>query len=496
MTEPPVLMAIRSPNTKHKRQNTMRVLIINPPWPGKGFGTRSQNRIIKHRSDKYLQYPIFLAYAAAQLTAAGHEVVYIDAVIEELDMPQTLTAAKNAAPEAIFMETTTPSSAADYESLSALKDATGAVIIAGGPHVTYFHRQALMLCPAIDVVIRHEFDTKIAAVASAWPRLEGVGGITWRQGDTIRDNGDGEVADDLDAIPFPDRETIPWHWYLEAWYSRRPFMNMMTARGCPYHCAFCLWPQSMYGHRQRFRSLDSVFGELHQLVDRYGLKEVNIDDGTFTTNKKRVIAFCQRLRDEGFRLVWTCNGRVDNIDDEMLAEMKASGCKMIRLGVESGSQDVLDKIKKGLTLSQIEAGVRRVKRHGIQALGGFMFGFPYDTRKSVEETIAFAKKLSPDQVQFSIAMCYPGTSLYEYAVANDLLLAKDFKEFDMTFGPVVKTVDMSREELTHILSRAYREFYFRPRFVLQTLKHLRDVDEIRRVFRSVGSLLKTIRLHR
>ena len=474
----------------------MRVLIINPPWPGKGYGTRSQNRIIKHRSDKFLQYPIFLAYAAAQLTTAGHDVVYIDAVIQDLDMPRTLAAAKAAAPDVVFMETTTPSSAADYENLTAIKDATGAVIVAGGPHVTYFHKDALVQCPAIDVVIRHEFDTKIAAVVSAYPDLEEITGITYRDGAAIRDNGDGAVADDLDRIPYPDRETIPWHWYLEAWYSRRPFMNMMTARGCPYHCAFCLWPQSMYGHRQRFRSLDNVFGEIHQLVDRYGLKEVNIDDGTFTTSKKRVITFCQRLRDEGLRLVWTCNGRVDTIDDEMLAEMRASGCKMIRLGVESGSQDVLDKIKKGLTLAQIEDGVARVKRHGIQALGGFMFGFPYDTRQSVEETIAFAKKLSPDQVQFSINMCYPGTSLYEYAVGNDLLLAKDFKEFDMTFGPVVKTVDMTREELTHILARAYREFYFRPRFILQTLRHLRDVDEIRRVLRSVGSLLKTIRLHR
>ncbi|MGD9107466.1 MAG: radical SAM protein, partial [Desulfobacterales bacterium] len=265
---------------------------------------------------------------------------------------------------------------------------------------------------------------------------------------------------------------------------------------CPYHCTFCLWPQSMYGHKQRFRSLDNVFFEIHHLIKRYGLKEVNIDDGTFTTKRKRVIEFCRRLRREQIRLIWTCNGRVDHLDDEMLAEMKKSGCRMIRMGVESGSQDVLDKIKKGLTLKQIEENFRRVKKHGIQALGGFMFGFPYDSRKTIEETIAFAKKLSPDQVQFSINMCYPGTSLYEYAKDNDILLAKSFKEFDMTFGPVVKTLDMERAELEHILSRAYKEFYFRPEFVLQTLFNLKDIDEIRRVLRSLKSLVKTIRLHK
>lgn len=473
----------------------MRVLIINPPWPGKGFGTRSQNRIIKHRSDKYLQYPIFLAYSAAQLKAAGHHVAYIDSVIQDLNLDQTLTAAKQENPDVIFMETTTPSIEADYKDLTALKNVTGAGIIVGGPHATYFHKTVLKECPAIDIVVRHEFDTKIAAVVSNLDNLQKVSGITYRRDGEIFDRGDGDLAGELDLIPFPDRETIPWRWYLEAWYSRQPFMNMMTSRGCPYHCTFCLWPQIMYGHKQRVRSLDNVLVEIDYLVGRYGLKEINVDDSTFTTNKKRVIEFCQRLRQRKNKLVWTCNGRVDHLDDEVLAEMKASGCKMIRLGVESGSQDVLDKIKKGLTLRQIDEGFRRVKKHGIQALGGFMFGFPFDSRKSVEETIAFAKKLSPDQVQFSINMCYPGTSLYEYAQKNDLLLAESFKEFDMTCGPVVKTLDMEREELEHILARAYREFYFRPQFVLQTLRHLKDIDEIKRVLRSFASLVKTIRLH-
>jgi radical SAM superfamily enzyme YgiQ (UPF0313 family) len=125
-----------------------------------------------------------------------------------------------------------------------------------------------------------------------------------------------------------------------------------------------------------------------------------------------------------------------------------------------------------------------------------MFGFPYDSRETVEQTIAFAKKLSPDQVQFSINMCYPGTSLYEYAKDHDLLIAESFKEFDMTHGPVVKTEDMERGELEHILARAYKKFYFRPQFIFQTIVHMKDFDEIRRALRSLLSLIKTIRLHK
>jgi radical SAM superfamily enzyme YgiQ (UPF0313 family) len=474
----------------------MNVLIINPPWPGKGFGTRSQNRIIKHRSDKFLQYPIFLAYSASQLIKAGHQISYIDSVIQDLDLSKTIERTKNVNPDVIFMETTTPSIEADYQNLTKLKEATGAKIIVGGPHATYFHKDVIGECPAIDVVIRHEFDTKIANVVSNLDHLDTLSGISYRNGTAAIDKGDGEMCHDLDTLPFPDRDVIPWDWYLEAWYTRQPFMNMMTSRGCPYHCAFCLWPQSMYGHQQRFRSLDNVLSEIQQLVGRYGLKEINIDDGTFTTRKNRVIEFCQRLRDEKIKIIWTCNGRVDNIDDEMLSEMKASGCKMIRLGVESGSQEVLNKIKKGLTLKQIEDGVKLVKKHGIQALGGFMFGFPYDSKETVEQTLAFAKKISPDQVQFSINMCYPGTSLYEFAKDNNLLLAKNFKEFDMTHGPVVKTKDMDRGDLEHILARAYREFYFRPRYILQTLANINNLDEVKRVLRSMKSLLKTIRLHK
>ena len=225
----------------------MKVLIINPPWPGKGFGTRSQNRIIKQRSDMFLQYPIFLAYSAAQLKASGHTIAYIDSVIQDLNMDQTLVQARQAKPEVIFMETTTPSIDADYDNLAALKDATGARIIVGGPHATHFHKTVMEECPAIDVVIRHEFDTKMATVVSNLANLDEIGGITYRRDEEIMDNGDGEMEEDLDRIPLPDRDVIPWKWYREAWLTRQPFMNMMTSRGCPYHCSFGLWPQCMYG---------------------------------------------------------------------------------------------------------------------------------------------------------------------------------------------------------------------------------------------------------
>ena len=176
-------------------------------------------------------------------------------------------------------------------------------------------------------------------------------------------------------------------------------MNLMTSRGCPYHCAFCLWPQNMYGHKQRFRSLDNVFAEIRLLVGRYGVRELNIDDGTFTTRRQRVIEFCQRLKKERFKLVWTCNGRVDNLDDEMLGEMKQSGCKMIRLGVESGSQDVLDNIRKGLTLKQIEEQFDRVPRQHTNVLKAFAWVMQIDLETAVQESDARIQAAKENEAQ-------------------------------------------------------------------------------------------------
>jgi radical SAM superfamily enzyme YgiQ (UPF0313 family) len=251
----------------------------------------------------------------------------------------------------------------------------------------------------------------------------------------------------------------------------------------------------MYGHKQRFRTIDNVIEELKEQVDRYGIREINIDDGTFTTNKARVIEFCHQLRDNQLDLLWTCNGRVDNVDQEMLLEMKAAGCKMIRYGVESGSPEVLRAIRKGYTLDRVRQSFKLTQDVGIMALGGFMFGFPQDTPETVEATLQLAKDLNPDIVQFSICMPYPGTAMYAEELEKGTIVAQEWSEFDMTSGPVVAMQGLPREDMKHILSRVYREFYLRPAFFWRTLLNMKNLDEIRRVMRSMYSLLAVILLH-
>ncbi len=477
----------------------MEIILINPPWPGKGIGTRSQNRIIKQRADMFIQYPIMMGYTCSVLKRSGHNVIYIDSVVDQLTYEETDERIRIFGPDVIIMESVTPSFTYDMKYIDKMKKMTGAQIIITGPHVSFFGVHSLKECRSIDVSIKGEYDTKIDDVVKALgkpSKLRKINGITFRNGNRIEDTGPISFSDDLDALPFPDRESIPFHKYGESWYNKKPFINVLTSRGCPYGCSFCISANIMEGLKWRTRSMKNVIDELKYVVEKYGVKEINIDDPTFTVDRKRVLEFCRQLRKNNINILWTCNGRVDNIDDEILREMKNTGCKMIRYGVESGVQSVLDKMGKKLTLEQIKKGFRMTKKHGILALGGFMFGFPYDSKETVERTIEFAKEIKPDLIQASIVMPYPGTRLYSESKKEGKLLANNWKEFDMTCGTVVKTIDMQREDLDGILNRMYKEFYFRPGFVLQTLFNIQRFSDITRLLRTFKTLVRTQKFYK
>ena len=271
---------------------------------------------------------------------------------------------------------------------------------------------------------------------------------------------------------------------------------MLTSRGCPYGCTFCISSHVMEGMKWRTRSINNVIDEIKYVIDKYGVKEINIDDPTFTISKERVIEFCNALIKNKIRILWTCNGRVDNVDDEMLKIMRKAGCKMIRYGIESASPKVLASIRKGITIEQMKKAFRLTQKHGILALGGFMFGFLTDTKETIEATIQLAKELKPDLIQASLAMAYPGTKLYEEAKNQGKIIAKNWTDYDMTHGPVIATEDSIYKELDNILSRMYREFYFRPSFFIQTLLNIRRFSDITRICRTFITLVRTTLFYR
>jgi len=472
----------------------VKVLFIHPPWPGPGYGMRSQNRWPRRRGDKSARYPILLCYTATLLQENGHEVRYIDSVVQDLNVPESLKEVERINPDIIFMETTTPSINDDILFTNELRETLPDIkILLAGTHATYFPERTLVDSKA-DVIIRGEHDCTTLNVVEAFEKgtsLEDIKGISYIDG-APHHNESAPLIENLDALPFPDRELIPHQWYVEGHAERLPFTFMMTARGCPMRCTFCLWTNLYYNHTVRYRSVENVVNEIEWLIEKYGMKEIFFDDGTFNTDPNRVIKISKEIISRDVNILWSCSCRVDKVNREMLDWMKKSGCKLICYGAESASQETLNRTKKGITIDQIRNAFKLTKDAGIRTHGNFMLGFPWETYEDMTNTINLSLELEPDTVQFSLVFPHPGSEMYEWAVANNGFyddVLSNWDKFDMSKGPILKS-GASREELGKAISNAHARFYFRPSYILKTASTIKNLGDIKKVLRGANSIIK------
>lgn len=476
-------------------ENIMKILFLHPPWPGKGFGLRSQNRWPRKRGDKTNRYPVLLCYAATLLKKEGHDVSYIDAVIQDFDEKKTIEEIKARSPDVIFIETATPTFEYDACLVNTLKDKFPETkIILAGSHVTFDPVGSLEKCSA-DVIVKGEMDYTTRNVITAFEKnkpLDEIKGICFRRKEKIVNNPTAALIEKLDDLPFPDRNLIPHQWYTEGHVKETPFTFVMASRGCPNHCTYCLWPNVYTEHRARYRSIKNVVDELEWLVREYGMKEIFFDDDTLNTTTERVIELCKEMDKRHVKLLWACSARVDRVNEEMLGWMKKTGCKLICYGAESASQDTLNKIQKGITTEQIKNAVNLTKKAKITVHLNFMLGFPWETRQDIQDTINFAILLSPDTVQFSLVFPHPGSKLYYEARDKGYFyddVVGNWKIFDMTSGPILKT-GVPREELADIVSRAHARFFLRPRYILEQVLKINSFSELKRMMRAGKSVVK------
>jgi radical SAM superfamily enzyme YgiQ (UPF0313 family) len=246
------------------------------------------------------------------------------------------------------------------------------------------------------------------------------------------------------------------------------FVNIITSRGCPFSCIFCS-SSELCGKIWRARSPENVIKELKKLKYEYDVSEVEFLDDTFTLNNRRAEKICDLMMKENLNLSWSASSRVNTITQGLADKMKKAGCHTIYLGIESGSQKILDLIQKGINLFQAERAVEIVRRANINALGSFIIGIPGETVKSIKKTIRFARTLNLNFVQFSICTPYPGTKLFKIAKAKGLLLTKDWSKYTIV-DPVMKTPGISSKELRKWLMKAYLGFYLRPKFFLEQIR--------------------------
>jgi len=374
------------------------------------------------------------------------------------------------------------------EALSAHAKRHGVKIIWVGPHVTALHREEI-LKDCVDFILRREWDYAVCELVRTLIahecRLEDIAGLTWKDAaGQARVNADRPFIDDLDALPIPAYDLLDLSRFYESVFVAFPAATMITSRGCPFTCMYCSYPQTIYGHRHRTMSPERVVREIEYLVRDRGVKEIRIDDDTFNIDTPRAIEICRRIIDRKIKVRFSVQARPSLMTDELARWLKKAGCRMVLYGVESGNDDILQKMRKRTTKDDIRRGVRIARRHGIDVLNCVMLGFYWDTPATVEETMKFAFELNAEFTQVSTPTPLPGTDYYRLLDANGCFLTKEWHRHDSVHHSAVNLPNLTNEQLNHYLGTFYRRYYRRPRYLVMMFL---------RMFRSWGNFRQSLR---
>lgn len=458
------------------------VLLLNPPYFAQ-FSKNSRSPAVSKGGCVY--YPIWLGYATGSLSINGHNPKLVDATAPKkiMSLEKVLDIVKEFSPQLIIMHTVTSSVNNDAKIAEAIKSVNPKSIIAMvGPHVSAVAQNTLLIAKSVDLIMRREYDLISVEVANRIAEKKNysdVLGITYRNSDgVIVANPDApDVPENyLDQLPFVSKvwDTflhIEDYFYPSVLY---PEVTIITGRGCPFRCTFCDWPQNFTGHHFRSRSVKNIVDEFEWVKNNLPkVKDIMIEDDTFTLDKNRVQAICHEIIDRKLVITWTVNARCD-VDLETLKLMRRAGCRLVCVGVESSSQEILNNIKKGTSVSKIEQFFKDTKEAQVLVHACFMMGNRGETKDTILSTVSFAKRLNPDTAQFFPIMVYPGTEAYEWAKTNQFLTvgSENWSNWlleDGTHNTIVSTDKLSAKELVEACDSARRSFYMRPSFIFSKM---------------------------
>jgi radical SAM superfamily enzyme YgiQ (UPF0313 family) len=436
--------------------------------------------------------PLGVAYIASYIRKFGnHEVKIHDDLLLRSSDPGLTKTVKDFSPEVVGISgQATPSVYDVYHAARVIKRAApDALIVAGGAHVTFEDRQVLSDCPEINVIVRGEGEVTMERLLEEYAGnndFAGVPGITYRLGNSIERNVDAPFIKDLDSLPYPAYDLLDLPRYFVAGHR---VATMITSRGCPYNCIFCS-SSRIVGKTWRGRTPSNVIGEVQLLEEKYKVQEIEFLDDLFTFDCDRVRRICELLQENHSKVKWTCSTRADILarHPEMVEWLKSGGCNTTYIGAESGSQRILNIIRKGILLDQVKKSVKLVKDAGIHLVLSFVLGIPHETPQEVAATIKMACKLNPDLAQFTVCTPYPGTPLYEEADRNGWLKSNNWKDYSV-LSPVMDLPDLPKKVLRKCLSRAYLRFYLRPSFLWKMFRE-KNVFLLKKTVHSVIAYLK------
>lgn len=375
----------------------------------------------------------------------------LDAATQKLTEEETLNKIKELNPSFLLVNTGTYVFKDDVQFLKKIDK--NIKIILFGQHPTICPEECLRY-KWIDFVIRGEPEAIIKDLIKNYndkKKLKQIDGVCFKNYISKKK----AIVTNLDSLPFPKRDLNSLYLYKNPFAKKRPFTTVITTRGCSFDCIFCTVPV-LYGNRLRIRSIPNVIKELRVLKEQ-GFKEIFFRDENITINRNHIIGLCKAIIKEKLGFSWMCNSRVDTVDEQILVLMKKAGCHMIKFGVESANEQILEGIKKGVTISQIKETFMLCKRLNINTVAHFMLGNPGETEGTIRRTIVFAKELDPTYVSFDIVLKYPKTEL----------------------SKIKRICDLSEDELKYWHNRAFREFYLRPSFIIKNMFKTRSLGEFK-----------------
>jgi radical SAM superfamily enzyme YgiQ (UPF0313 family) len=459
----------------------VKLLLINPPVPH--ILRESLPPVVE--DDTSVLPPLGLLYVAAYAEALPDwEVEIIDCQATGAGHENLASLVAQASPDVVGIQVMTFTLIdAALVAKTAKAAAPEALVVAGGPHPTLYPRETVAL-EGVDAAVAGEGEHAIQALLEAVAQ----GGELERLPNIFTTRGRGEGAEgptltyikDMDGLLPPARHLLDLTRYASALSRNRVVTTMMSSRGCPGRCIFCDRPQM--GKIFRKRSAQSVVDEMELCQKEYGIGEIIFYDDTFTMDRRRVLEICRLIRERGLELTWDIRARVDTMTPEMISALAGAGCSRIHYGVETGSPRLQKLIRKNLDLSQLGEVFGRTRREGIETLGYFMIGLPTETRPELEQTMDLMTGLPLDYAHVAVFTPYPGTQVYQTALAEGVYQTDYWREFALNprpdFTPKYWNEHFSDDELLHLMKKAYARFYRRPGYILRRLTKVRSFNEL------------------
>lgn len=437
---------------------TPEVLLINPPD-------------FKSKYKKYFNIrapPLGLAYIAAVLEENDIDVEILDCAALDLGYEGMKKRVEKVNPFLVGITATTPLIPEALKSAEAVRTACDAHTVLGGPHPTFMHEELLRNNDYVDYIVKGEGEYTFLELYKALRSdrdLDKVEGIVHRKDGVIVENEDRALVEDLDSLPYPARHLLPTDKYV-VFDDRMSITTMICSRGCPMQCSFCA-SSALHGKKIRKRSPEDVINEMQHVKQKLDVSTIAFMDDTFTLLPEWVEDFCNLLIERDLDIGWGCTARVDKVDQELIELMRDAGCHTIFIGVESGNQEILDRVKKGTRTEQIKTIFETANDVGMRTVASLAIGLPGETRETVNKSIKFVKDIKANYALFSVATPYPGTEFYNKMVEVGEL-PSNWSDYDL-FSPVVETTNLTFEEIRSLQKKAFREFYLRPTYILKNL---------------------------